>query len=791
MKKGFYAILAALTVFALVITACPPDGGDGGGETKSNVATFTKIKLANGPETSPQAANRSETLAGIRSEGDIFVSQADAPAAKIAITFSNNYKGTAKIAKKAGAITEGDFSEDYNPNKEYNFADEDKLYVKVTSEDGSKTNYYGFQVLVGRDISLASVSFWNEYTVPGKDGNPDTTGKDEIRMVDGFGAPVAELADFTGDEPAETGRIQFGITQPTDGFNITVTPNDTAATVVISANGTDWTTLANGAKYPFADTADQFLYIKVTSSNGRTTRYYKISVALKRAINIPYGTPATVDADNPDAIWETGATEWVPINRSNVTEGTGWLDMPVEDRSVGQAKLMWDETGVWVYAQVWEKTVSSVPGDHTKSSVELFVHESYPDVIPTSTANVTSGLDAQQNGGQYRLGANGERSGSPATGAVDYFDALGNYSAKKKTLGAQPAELKINDLTAGYVVIFQAPWLFPAEYLLDDSKNIKADKKIGVELQVNATGNDGSRAGVLNWNNITSGSYGSLADYGEAILKLPAAGAGSIGALKPRITKQPMGGLIATDATGFPELSVAARSVDGGTLSFQWYKTTSLTATGTAVGTASAGIAGTGDAANVYTSTYTPTDAIGAEGDTYFYYAEVTNAVTGKTSGKAKSTVVKFTVGLAGAPLVIDNPTIAANGGAGFDNDGYVIMSNGAGNKADGRGEYDSLPNYAFPTDADLSSYTHITLTYSTKSISGDNKDFKAILKKKADNWDSTTPAVYPTFETGEDKEIKWDISLFEGGFSLQYNGGDNADLKWGLKITKITFSKE
>jgi len=470
----------------------------------SNNTTLISIQIADSAERAAMNANRSDVLGNIAYLAEVPLSAGKSNNAAITLRFAMTFNGTAKIAVVAASATvgEGDFTIEYNPGSKplRNFADGDKLYVKMTAEDGVTVRYYGFQVIIGADATLYDIVFSHTYNI----GFPSPV-TEEIN-VDSLGEALNTLSDFNADNQ---GQIQFKVLQPATGFKIQAVSNDPDATVTMSMNGSGWN-INNDANVIFNE--GDYLYVKVVSGNQQVTRYYKIGIYLKGPVQIPYGTPATINAASPDAKWN-GASEWLPINRPGI-DGADWLELPDADKSFGQAKLMWDENGLWVYAQVWEKNVSLVgadadgSGEHMVSSVELFINEAYSAGV--TTGNVTQ---SNNNGGQYRMGANGERSGSP-TAAVTAFNTLGKYSAQKYTgnMPAAPDSIKLNDINNGYAVIFQAPWRFTSQYPLADNK------KISIELQINVTGSDGSRIGVLNWNNISSGSYMSLADYGEAVL---------------------------------------------------------------------------------------------------------------------------------------------------------------------------------------------------------------------------------------------------------------------------------
>jgi len=574
--------------------------------------TLSSIKVATGADSAYTTGSRADTIAGITTFAEVGLSDAEKTNAEVTLNFGAQFHGTAKVIKvlsTAAAPTEADFQNVTNysatDKPKFTFADEDKIYVQMLAEDEATLYYYAWKVLIGWDTSLledTGVVFINTYMVPPKAPATEEVEVTETFPADRFGTPLATVAalDALPLQSDDLGKIQFSITQPATGFAVVATPNDPQATASISQDGSDWETIGNGDKIIIPDTGNPALYVKVVSSNGKATKFYKILLILKQSVKIPYGTPASVDANAPDAVWATGATDWLYINRYNVTEGTGLLEMEPEDRSYGRAKLMWDVDGMWIYAQIWEQNISEDPGvgsnAHMASSVELFINEG-----TATTGNVTS---AGTNGGQYRLGANGETSGSPTDPAVSAFQALNKNSAKKWTNNDFPYATATDPIKNGYVVIFQAPWLFPNLYKLEDHK------KLTIELQINATNYDGTRAGVINWNNVSSNSYGSLADYGDASLELNGK---TMAAQKPSITAQPSGGGLILDTNTPVTLTVTAVSNDEGALSYAWYKTADPSAAGTAVATG-------GTSATLSVSDFTATA---------YYYVNVTNTKNG------------------------------------------------------------------------------------------------------------------------------------------------------------------
>jgi len=606
--------------------------------TGSNT-TLSGLKIGNGESISGTAKNTLAelVLAEINLQADM------ATNATVTLELPTAFKGVASIAKLADGTNlpaDTDFTV-YNASSKppFTFADGDRIYVKMLAENGVTTRYYGYVVYIGRDARMDGFDFVDNAT------NLAVTDRVDVTEAAGK-ASVAAITE------ADWGQIMFNVTG--NAFKVTAVPVDDGATALISTDGTNFEAISNGGLITFltADGAENFVYVQVTSQNTKVVLYYKYKVVLQRSVTIPYATvtptiPPTLDASAINDIktwWENpaNATAWLPINRQNKTEtgmGNAYDNLAQDQRTFGRAKLSWDTKGIWVYAQVYETNITEMTGTsnmHTVSSVELFINEAYSAGVTTGSVTGSSPY-----GGQYRLGTNEARSGDP-TAATTAFSALGNFKAAKWTDGSFKSVVEPfqdTGVTNGYVMIFQAPWRYTDRYPLVNNK------KISIELQINAIGpNQGDgRIAVLNWNNENSNSYNSLANFGEAILftstELPA--------VQPNITTQPT----AEGATGAVkvdlgednvELFAVAATSDGGTLSFQWYKaanSTAAPATDTAVGTADPGTPGTpAGGVTPYTSKYTPDISTDVVSDNY-YYVVVSNTKGGTTETRVSNVV--------------------------------------------------------------------------------------------------------------------------------------------------------
>jgi len=700
MKK-FLRIAAIVAAMAMILTGCPPDGGEDGGEKSSNT-TLSSIKIGDLDPVTTGGANSANTVNDISTKifdpeskkinlTDATKNGADGNGALVTLNFHKDFKGVAKIVilDENTSLTEGALA-DYNADKKpvKKFEDGDKLFVKMTAENGTDVKYYGVEVYIGRDADLKEISI----------------GTDKLTETDGFGTAYVNDAGLTALK-AETEVDKFGkknIQKKPGSFAVTAKGPEDAREIKISRNGTDWDD--SGTSINFSN-SDEDLYVKIVSNNGKKTNYYRIQVFFLKNTAITYGKPTAWDIANstPDAIdtaFGGSSNEWLYINRWNTFEGDqGWKEQEAKDRSFGRAKLLWDADGVWIYAQVWEGHVSAEgaaadgASEHLKSSVELFINEAYESV---KSGSVTGN---DRFGGQYRLGAHGERSG-PTEGQKAAFNALNESSAKIYGAGemvAAPAGITTS-LTSGYIVVFHAPWIAADAYPLKDNK------LISIEIQINAMDNTGAtRAGVINWNNASSSSYSKLDYYGEATLDL---GNNTLPAQRAKISKQPADIKVAQNASISKSFTVEATSTDGGTLTFEWFKSDSATNFGT-TGVTSMGAGSTTSTGDplVYTSTYQPSGSTATTGSTY-YFVVVTNKKTvdgTDTTKTANSSMARvWVVDTSVNPLDIELLTAAKT---------YVSPSDGADKWGEGAA-VNEASDLVIPTGWNPSKFQKIVVTY-------------------------------------------------------------------------------
>jgi hypothetical protein len=459
----------------------------------------------------------------------------------------------------------------------FTFADGDFLYIEVTAADGVTKQIYKVEIEIGRNADLASITFGTRTA--------------------NLGTGAATLAGVTA------GYVVFTQEQPAAGFMVTITPEDSGATIAYAAGAANLTDAAITTAYtaavaiPVNDT--EFLFVKVTSAGGTVVKYYRIRVGHMQKAFIKAGSPEirASSAKYIDPLWNDPDLEVYQINKIapfNDTTNAYLTQAEQHPRyTYGTAKAMWDLDGMYLYVDVIDPevtdttlpavTANTTSNAHERDSFELFINEK------ADSFTSTPGTQAEfvEFSGQYRVGADGFLSGH-GPNALAAFTAFNKASAWKKDDGT------------GYIVIMQAPWLHASETGLEPVDG----KEIGFELQINACTEEAARDGVMVWNNIAHSNYQTNTAYGVATLR----GTPARNAARPVITA-------VTATPNFVEtnqpatLSVTATVSDTGTMSYQWYSAATNGGAGTLI---------TGATAATYA--FTPT----VDGTTWFYVV-VTN----------------------------------------------------------------------------------------------------------------------------------------------------------------------
>ena len=475
----------------------------------------------------------------------------------------------------------------------FTFGHGDFLLVKVTAQKGNYRIYY-FQIEVGTNANLSSLSIEGINAVLESPGATPQT-------VNTFGVVLLTLTEM-----------------PTGGVQINAVPEDSDATVLLAVTGnkTDIPAAWNFTA-PYMVNDRDFLWIHVKSFNTQVDRYYKIQINLRQKVNIKIGSPR-IEKGYIDPIWNDvqPTLQLDKIFKETADANPSWGLNP--DTSA-TAKLLFDGMGVYAFVRVVDNNFIDANANvtsnfHMHDSFELFINEKgfLADGRPDTSVN-NNETQFGSVASQYRVGAAGQRSGDPAS-ALAALNNLDKTSAWKST---------INGETNVYYVIMQAPWRHLS------FNELTPQKKIGIELQVNACPSNGSRSGVVVWNNVSHSNYRNLSNYGVGVLDFNA-GDLQVVADAPNITLQPSGDFYPANSN--ITLSVDASVSDAGKLTYQWYKTDTLTSDGTAIG-------------SEVNKTLSISN-LSVEGN-YYYYVIVTNTLGEGASAAvrtAKSNVAMITI---------------------------------------------------------------------------------------------------------------------------------------------------
>ena len=707
-------------------------------------------------------------------------------------TATSNAPGTARFNAPSGGFDNGDF-----------------VLLKVTSQDGSKVNYYRANVSLGLNATLVSV----------------TIGFTDQIEETWLGKPAAALASVTEGtfrtDPI-TNKSIFKIVPADDEATVsyafasvnTAVPSPLKAFAEFD-NGVLWSTI-NTPDTPVNEGDYLFIKVEPSASTG-TPLFYVMKIEFPMVGSIKYGTPQIIDPANPGAAWyedPVWGTDWTyDISRFNLKEDyPAWFKTEYGQHTVAKAKVLWDEDGIWVLADVtFNKYKTSESGaeldrristgaEHEADSLEVFINERFQILDPT---------DHKDIGDQYRVGTLNQRTGrgagfSPATDISDYttagttgFGYTKSRTVLKKADGTFGDNL-VDATNGGYRVIVQAPFKYKissdASDVFDSSGNVKPNAQIGLELQLNtAAGSEiygGGRDGILTWNGVNTMAYSNATGYGIATLEPKPAAAPTVAAF-PKITAASFTHLASKSylaeqaASGVTALSITATE----TPTYQWY---------IAAGPTGAGVAATGP--DNATDTYKP--VIGSTLKDEYYYAIITNAGTRVSSPR----MLIRTVGTLAVEdeWVINNPKIEIVGSNFTVNpDGSITATTIAGGG--------SAFGYKFPTfpatETNPPVFTKVVFDVTVSNI-----ETGKLAKVASKNGylvttpDCTSPG-YPQWSTAQNDttQLTYNIipgvdgdgapltgnnaALYTGAVTWQMNDWNNDSGTFTIKFNKATFT--
>ncbi len=260
------------------------------------------------------------------------------------------------------------------------------------------------------------------------------------------------------DTKAEGNVKQY--TADSESFTLT----DNGYTVDIAASDLD---LVPGTKVGFdlgVKNGSTTFYYNDTTGNAATDSKYSASGYIKPYMEIAKGTPAL---GTDDEIW----------NSVNPVD----LNIRLGAACSAKAKLLWDEENLYVKAYVTDDVLNAASKDaYQQDSVEIFIDE--------NNAKATSYEDDDK---QYRVSYENNQSFNGTKCVADNITSVANVTED------------------GYVIEAAIKWTEGAQ---------AAGNKIGIELQINDAGSNGSRIGTLSWFDQSGNGYQNPAVFGTATL---------------------------------------------------------------------------------------------------------------------------------------------------------------------------------------------------------------------------------------------------------------------------------
>jgi uncharacterized repeat protein (TIGR02543 family) len=592
MKKGIYAFLAVLIVFALAMMGCPNDSDDGGTTTY----TVTFITGEGGSTVAP--------ITGVKSGATITRPATPTKSGQSFAGWGKDEAGTALWNFDIDTVTKNT-----------------TLYAQWIPSGSPNDATLNKIVIAGLDL-------------------------DEVTGAS-FGEPDTDL-EYVGP-----GIFEPGIPQPEAGVSIAVTAKNTSAAVKWLVKGSapteaEFTASENTTPATFVE-GDK-LYIKVVSANESRTNYYIIQVYFVDSQTIYYGQPV-INGTTIDPLWEANYHGPVfNISRVNTNEQTppfrffNTVD-GASGNTLGKAKVLWDDNGLYVYTTVEyhdyyaseedkaagtvTERVTNMIGNYQSDSLEIFTNLRYQKLTDET-------YDLAQ---QFRVGfSDGSLPGDTFTSNSGGSFVVGGNQRNMAGLGIQPDNqarwafqqsgefyawiTKNGEKETGYKVLAKVPWYLigydDTNDVFDANGLVKNDAKIGLEFQLNVSVANGERDALLTANGISTQAVTNVTNY--AVVTLARGSATRV--VK---TNAPNIGDLSFTPEVTAEQKLSARAFIGPkaptpVLSYQWYSAADAAAAGTAIAGATA-------------ATYdTPADGT-------FYYVTVTNTNSAAAAGFTTASV--------------------------------------------------------------------------------------------------------------------------------------------------------
>jgi hypothetical protein len=209
--------------------------------------------------------------------------------------------------------------------------------------------------------------------------------------------------------------------------------------------------------------------------------YYNI--VPRKTADVPFTAAAPViDGELDAAAWNNAAV--LTIDR--VATDTTALAAGTDRGKPATVKVLWDDTGIYYYAQVYDSEITTAGADHNADCIEFFKQENW-----TSTATGNNWT------GQYRINAIGTLTGA---------STASNTTCAVKT---------VTGTDAGYIIEAKVTWTATDVATWSTGGS---DKEIGVEFQV-AYSIGSTRNICMGWNNRFGANYQQVANAGRLVLK--------------------------------------------------------------------------------------------------------------------------------------------------------------------------------------------------------------------------------------------------------------------------------
>jgi len=455
--------------------------------------------------------------------GNVGISNSNKDSATVVAT-SNN-QATVKYAKVTG-----DSAPTFDTTATLSFEDGDFLYIEVTAADGETVLIYKIEIQIGHNTELetfmiAGVDVRENMGTPGPAWNEvEEDGAFDYQEFDvpssGIIQVPMEINPIDPDAAIEYALVADGKTEPTSFTPLPSTPPALP--------------LTNG----------QYLYVKVTSGNGKIKEVYKLRITMKNSIDVLYGQPAinkNVSGGVPtlDALWDT--VDWnFDVSRVNLNEMRpsfrflNTVDGHYNDtgygHTEGKAKAFWDDYGLYIYAEMTYHDYYNNATDFASGTVKERVTIKTEDGVENSSNHLRDSLEifvnerlqqftSGNNGVQFRVapstaaGKSVISGDSSIAGAVEEFRVSDKYYTWVRSSGGK--EL-------GYSVLAHVPWMAKTDVnagqVFGADGKVKAGTdsgpKIGAELQLNTVTTSGSRDSILTWNGVNGQSYQQVRNYG-------------------------------------------------------------------------------------------------------------------------------------------------------------------------------------------------------------------------------------------------------------------------------------